>query len=453
MIIEAGLGVKALIAGGGIVTGIALLAGMTGGAKVAVTSADRAELAAAVCAYTDRPRPATEASSTRRPPRSETARAGETSGLDREQLAHARIIVDTAAEMGLPERAAVIGVATALQESHLRNDVVGDHGTAFGIFQQRPVSGWGTKAQVTDPRYAARKFFSVLVTVEDWQTEPLTVAAQTVQNSAFPDAYAEHEDRAVEVVAALRPPGGWVQTASRPRSAPAAEKSAEELGLTAADLSAVRSSIETAGSLGIDRKAVVADIAYALHDAGRGGAPPTDPGKARRQAERIVSVVAGDLCRELAGEFSEDTGQTEGTGKGLKGASARAMTAVRAALKMLGVPYSWGGGGAGGASFGIGRGARTKGFDCSGLVQYAWAEAGVPIPRVTYAQWNHGTRIRGTIRPGDLVFYETDPRVPGPDHVGLAVSATKMIHAPRTGTVIRIDPVRRSGYMGAVRMN
>jgi cell wall-associated NlpC family hydrolase len=446
MIIEAGVGVKALITGGGIVSGIALIAGMTGGARVAETSADHAKLAAAVCSYTDQPLSKMSALSMRRALPSATAASGKRS-LSREQLAHARIIVDTATALGLPQRAAVIGIATALQESNLKNDVVGDHGTAFGIFQQHPASGWGTKAEVTDPGYAARRFFSVLVKVKDWQAQPLTVAAQTVQKSAFPDAYAKHEPRAVEIVAALWPSDGQMSTLPRPRKAPLAEGAGKALGVTPAELSAVRSSIEAAGSLGIDRKSVVADVSHTRLDATRSGASTIDPETSWKLAEQIVTTVADQLCRELRDELSTAVGQAEG----VTGASARAMTAVQAALKMLGVPYSWGGGGAAGASFGIGRGAKTKGFDCSGLTQYAWAKAGVSIPRVTYSQWNHGSRVRGAIQPGDLVFYETNARIPGPDHVGLAISGTKMVHAPRTGTVIHIAPIRRSGYVGAVR--
>ncbi|WP_433382457.1 C40 family peptidase [Streptosporangium sp. CA-115845] len=101
----------------------------------------------------------------------------------------------------------------------------------------------------------------------------------------------------------------------------------------------------------------------------------------------------------------------------------------------------------------MGRGAKIRGFDCSALAQYAWAKAGVSIPRVTYDQWNHGIRVRGPIKPGDLVFYETDSKIPGPDRVGLAISDTKMVNAPFTGSVVRVEPINCRGFVGAVRLS
>ncbi|MFG1879296.1 C40 family peptidase [Sphaerisporangium sp. NPDC049003] len=447
MIVEAGLGVKALIAGGGIVSGIALLAGTIGGARLAETSADPAQLTTAVCSYIGQPVSERTPRSHRRTARSARATAV-VPPLDREQSAHARIIVKTARASGLPQRAAVIAIATALQESDLKNNAVGGRGTSFGIFQQTPVNGWGTKAQVTNPHYAARKFFSALVKVKGWQSSPLTVAAQKVQKSAYPNAYARHEGRAVKIVAALWPSNGHTQPVPGP---PTKESLTEELGITPADLSAVRFSVKVAGSLGIDRDSVVAEVSRVLQDRERAELPAVNPERARKRAEEMVTSVAAQLCRELRDGATTAVGQADGIAPGVTSPSVRAMTAVRAALTTLGMPYSWGGGGAAGPSFGTGRGASTKGFDCSGLTQYAWARAGVSIPRVTYAQWTYGSHVRGPIQPGDLLFYETNPRIPGPDHVGIAISATKMVHAPRTGTVIQIAPIQRPGYVGAIR--
>jgi murein DD-endopeptidase MepM/ murein hydrolase activator NlpD len=97
----------------------------------------------------------------------------------------------------------VIAVATALQESWLRNlgnlGANNDH-DSLGLFQQRPSAGWGTPAQVMDPEYAARKFYEKLLQINSWDTLPLTVAAQDVQISAYPDAYAKHEPMATTIV-------------------------------------------------------------------------------------------------------------------------------------------------------------------------------------------------------------------------------------------------------------
>ncbi|SCF12965.1 hypothetical protein GA0074695_3676 [Micromonospora viridifaciens] len=123
--------------------------------------------------------------------------------LDDAQIANAKAIVKAAKETGVGERGAVIGVATSLQESKLYNlghlGAYNDHDSE-GLFQQRPSSGWGTSEQITDPDYASKAFFNALKNVGDWQDLPLTTAAQTVQVSAYPYAYAQWEDQAADVV-------------------------------------------------------------------------------------------------------------------------------------------------------------------------------------------------------------------------------------------------------------
>ncbi|MEU2615440.1 hypothetical protein ABZ570_28275 [Micromonospora sp. NPDC007271] len=138
-------------------------------------------------------------------------------GLDQRQMDNAKVIVDVGRAMKMPRRALVVAVATAMQESDLYNlasDVLpessdyphqgsGSDHDSVGLFQQRPSSGWGTVAQLMRPAYAARAFFTALAEVPGWAELSLTEAAQAVQVSAFPDAYAQHEERATTVVAAL----------------------------------------------------------------------------------------------------------------------------------------------------------------------------------------------------------------------------------------------------------
>jgi murein DD-endopeptidase MepM/ murein hydrolase activator NlpD len=120
-----------------------------------------------------------------------------------EQIRNAAIIINTGADLKLPPRAWVIAVATAMQESRLTNlghlGAANDH-DSLGLFQQRPSAGWGTPAQVQDPVYASRKFYEKLQTVKGWATMSLTRAAQRVQRSAYPDAYAKHESLATQIV-------------------------------------------------------------------------------------------------------------------------------------------------------------------------------------------------------------------------------------------------------------
>ena len=103
---------------------------------------------------------------------------------------------------GLTERARIIAVATAWQESGLRNLPDGDR-DSVGLFQQRPSQGWGTATQIADPIYASGKFYDTLLAVSGWQSMSLTMAAQSVQYSAFPDAYAKWEPQATTLVRAL----------------------------------------------------------------------------------------------------------------------------------------------------------------------------------------------------------------------------------------------------------
>ncbi len=129
------------------------------------------------------------------------------SGADRyeftpEQASNAATIAAVGTSRGLPERAVTIALATALQESALRNIDYGDR-DSLGLFQQRPSMGWGTPEQIMDPVYSAGKFYEGLEKVPGYSRLPLTVAAQKVQKSGFPQAYAKHEPDATLLSAAL----------------------------------------------------------------------------------------------------------------------------------------------------------------------------------------------------------------------------------------------------------
>lgn len=129
----------------------------------------------------------------------------------------------------------------------------------------------------------------------------------------------------------------------------------------------------------------------------------------------------------------------------------KALDLVR---EYLGTPYSWGGGGSAGPSTGIGRGATTKGFDCSGLLQFYWAKRGVNIPRTTYDQVQAGTPVdRQNLQPGDAVFFTgSDPKNGLPGHVGIFIGGGQFIEAPGTGDVVKISQMSgRSDFVGGRR--
>ncbi len=118
------------------------------------------------------------------------------------QLQHASTINAVGLARGISEQGRIIAVATAYQESSLRNRTNGDR-DSVGLFQQRPSQGWGTAEQIIDPVYSSGKFYDALLEVPDWQDMSLTEAAQAVQYSAFPDAYAKWEPQATTLVRGL----------------------------------------------------------------------------------------------------------------------------------------------------------------------------------------------------------------------------------------------------------
>lgn len=145
-----------------------------------------------------------------------------------------------------------------------------------------------------------------------------------------------------------------------------------------------------------------------------------------------------------------------------QGATGDARTVINAALAEKGTLYSWGGGTAQGPSPGhccspSGKsGAGITGYDCSGLTTYAYAQAGISLPRTAAAQARRGTRIPasrgiGALEPGDLVFfgYGGDSTI---YHVGIYLGDGQMINAARPGTKVRTEPIWDHGYAGGARL-
>lgn len=140
------------------------------------------------------------------PNRSEycTARVGETRAqVDLEQARWSSLMAAMSQNRALPPRATTIAIATAFQESKIHNIEHGDR-DSVGLFQQRPSQGWGTVEEILDPHYSIGAFYDALVKVDDYVSMEITDAAQEVQRSAFPLAYADHEDYARALASALR---------------------------------------------------------------------------------------------------------------------------------------------------------------------------------------------------------------------------------------------------------
>ena len=155
---------------------------------------------------------------------------GHTVEVDLEQAQNAALIAAISIERGMPARAASIALATAYQESKLYNIDYGDR-DSVGLFQQRTSQGWGSVEQLTDPVYATNAFYDALAKVEGYREMEITEAAQAVQRSAYPDAYADHEADGRALASALTgnsPRSMWCEV---PGDAEEASDTLDESGL------------------------------------------------------------------------------------------------------------------------------------------------------------------------------------------------------------------------------
>jgi hypothetical protein len=143
------------------------------------------------------------------PPGCTATVADRTVHLEPDQAQNAALIAAIGVRRGLPARAVSIALATAYQESKIRNLSHGDR-DSIGIFQQRPSQGWGTVAQISNEYYAINTFYDALVKIDGYQAMRITEAAQKVQRSAYPEAYEPHAPDARALASALTgySPGG-----------------------------------------------------------------------------------------------------------------------------------------------------------------------------------------------------------------------------------------------------
>ncbi len=297
-------------------------------------------------------------------------------GLDdpAEQVPNAKTIQATGVAMNIPVRGQVVALATALQESGLRNLTYGDR-DSLGLFQQRPSQGWGSANQILDPVHASTKFYEGLQKVSGWQSLSITQAAQAVQRSGFPDAYAKWEPLATALQKAIEP---LLPKAGNPSPSPS-----------------------PSGSAGT-------------------GSPSSDATggcSADGDGTDFGAIPAGAVPAEY---------------KIPANAPPKVQTAIRWALGQLDTPYQWGG------SCTDSHGKNPMGrCDCSSLMQQAYKSAGVTLTRTTYTQVKDGKAVSvDALQPGDLLFTEGTAAVP--EHVGMAIGQGLIIHAPRTGDVVRI---------------
>jgi cell wall-associated NlpC family hydrolase len=152
---------------------------------------------------------------------------------------------------------------------------------------------------------------------------------------------------------------------------------------------------------------------------------------ALKKAEDLAAARKAAAAAKASTASTTSTTSTTGSGT----TSSKAAKAIAFAEAQLGKPYVWGATG-------------PNSYDCSGLTQAAWSAAGVSIPRTAAAQYSYGTKVSASsLQPGDLVFFYS-----GISHVGLYIGNGKMIHAPHTGTVVKIAPISEMPIAGYARM-
>ncbi|MGW2404068.1 C40 family peptidase [Streptomyces sp. NPDC001739] len=310
-------------------------------------------------------------------------------GLDlpAEQIPVARTIVATGLALHVPERGQVVALATAMQESRLRNLTYGDR-DSLGVFQQRPSSrSWGTSEQIRDPVHASTVFYKALLSVNGWQQLTVAQAAQKVQRSGLPGAYAKWEPLARALYKAIAP------------TLPGRSKSTEGRGADDAKLTAVGTACSPGG--------------------------------------------AGQMSLSPVPQSSVPKGYTVP-----KAAPARVRKAIRWALGQLGTPYQWGGS----CTHSHGKDPMGR-CDCSSLMQQAYKAAGIKLSRTTYTQVNEGKAVSvNALKAGDLLF--TRGSATRPEHVGMYIGSGLVLNAPKTGSLVRVEPFRswRSQVLAARRI-
>jgi hypothetical protein len=395
--------------------------------------------------------------------------AGRVTDISQEQLANAAIIVSVGRSMGLSTRDIQIGLITAMTESNLINVNYGDR-DSLGLFQQRPSQGWGTPEQVTNPQYAAGKFFKALIGLGDRRFGMgMGEAAQAVQRSAFPDRYAEHIKGmramwpAVQRASGMNPQSidGGSYTDDQDRSwedspyvgnvTTAAEYAAGETGQPATLAGPGLFSGDGATSYGtggalteiVTPEPVTPTVHQMLGAWGMGNPAVQQP------EPYEVPVAGGDPFVDGAMPIiSPATNASvlqpiqEETGDFAKGVDGWRKAVISAARIALGTPYTWGGN------------SLQGGVDCSGLVQQAFAKAGLTMPRVSYQQAGRGARVGlDALRPGDLVAWDNSSRNNGADHIAIYIGGGQIIEAARPGTAVRIRSVSPDEGAWGVHLN
>lgn len=354
---------------------------------------------------------------------------------DEEQRANAATIARIGRSLGATSRDILIGLMTAMQESGLRNLNYGDR-DSVGLFQQR--DAWGTHEQRTNPAEAARMFFQGghagqrgLFSFANRDQMSLAQAAQSVQVSAFPDAYAKHESTMRSLLKDLGVDTGIAKDST--------------LGQVP-DLDALLQEAPQVQSF---------DAPSVLEVNGIGEITADDVGLGEQQFGQPASpldatsfsMATNDPMKKAHLPTLEELGidvdgnpvtVTEGVSDAGPSLAPKGM--LDFAKKFLGTPYVWGG-------------TSPSGFDCSGLVQYVYGKYGIKLPRLSADQARSGARVGlDDLKPGDLVAWDNSSRNNGADHIAIYIGNGQIIEAPRPGAAVQINTIYDSDNAWGVRI-
>lgn len=364
----------------------------------------------------------------------------------KEQLNNAGTIIAVGRNLGASNRDIIISLMTAMQESALRNLTWGDR-DSIGLFQQR--DAWGTREQRLDPAQSAKMFFTGghagqrgLFDFADRDQMSLTQAAQAVQVSAFPDAYAKWEKDAKAIF------GKPISTNTTTTTTTLGQVPGLD-GLLAGPEIESKPVVPTTGSaigaVSADERGV-GEMGEELSELGDVDAEPAvDPkieeltfdnaGPIENPMTKITMPEVQDLVKRAGGAGgAPEMGGPSGEGGWREGVE-------KLARKMLGTPYVWGG-------------TSWNGVDCSGLLQLIFKEQGINLPRISADQARAGKRVGlGDVRAGDLIAWDNSSRNNGADHIALYIGNGLIIEAPRPGSSVQISNIYDQGNAWGVQLN
>jgi cell wall-associated NlpC family hydrolase len=334
-----------------------------------------------------------------------------------EQIANAKTIINVGQSLGASPRDIQTALMAAIVESGLRNLNYGDR-DSLGLFQQR--DAWGSRQARLDPVQAARMFFlggadgqRGLLDFANRNSVDMGTMAQKVQVSAYPDRYAEHEQEGGDLLQELSGSAGLVPASDTPAT------TTPVAGDTSQD--ATEPMLSTLSALGADSPTDTASTAAGADAASSPGTESADQQPQLPQLDefQFLPSSTGELGG-IAGSFEDmfPKGQIQG------GARQRLADIAKS---WLGTPYGWGGNTPGTA------------LDCSGLVQQAYKEMGISLPRISAAQARAGARIGlNQLQVGDLVGWDNSSRNNGADHIAIYIGNGQIVEAPRPGLSVRI---------------